>query len=150
MVDKYTNEKMFDLELNSNKVVNIKDKYVNLNFNEPTGEAETLVGKKLHKFGDLAQHSKPPSILKRTKINDNNKNEIFFNNNFIDFSKNLNEDIFYKPKTKDTQNVYEELLNLIQNYLKDQPTNFIESCLDSVISIIKKGKNEDEKKKRIE
>ncbi len=149
MVDKYTNEKMFDLELNSNKVVNIKDKYVNLNFNEPTGEAETLVGKKLHKFGDLAQHSKPP-ILKRTKINDNNKNEIFFNNNFIDFSKNLNEDIFYKPKTKDTQNVYEELLNLIQNYLKDQPTNFIESCLDSVISIIKKGKNEDEKKKRIE
>ena len=148
MVDKYTNEKMFDLELNSNKVVNIKDKYVNLNFNEPTGEAETLVGKKLHKFGDLAQHSKPP-ILKRTKINDNNKNEIFFNNNFIDFSKNLNEDIFYKPKTKDTQNVYEELLNLIQNYLKDQPTNFIESCLDSVISIIKKGKNEDEKKKEL-
>ena len=49
MVDKYTNEKMFDLELNSNKVVNVKDKYVNLNYNEPTGEAETLVGKKLHK-----------------------------------------------------------------------------------------------------
>ena len=150
MVDKYTNEKMFDLELNSNKVVNVKDKYVNLNFNEPTGEAETLVGKKLHKFGDLAQHSKPPSKLKRTKINNNNnKNEIFFNNNFVNFSKNLSEDILYKPKTKDTQNVYEELLNIIQNYLKDQPTNFIESCLDSVISIIKKAKNEDEKKKEL-
>ena len=149
MVDKYTNEKMFDLELNSNKVVNIKDKYVNLNFNEPTGEAETLVGKKLHKFGDLAQHSKPP-ILKRTKINNNNnKNELFFNNNFINFSKNLSEDILYKPKTKDTQNVYDELLNLIQNYLKDQPSIFIESALDSVIAIVKTTKNEDEKKKEL-
>ena len=60
MVDRYTAEKNFDYEINANKVIN-NDRDIPQRDNEPNGEPETLVGKNLHKFGDLVVKEKPPS-----------------------------------------------------------------------------------------
>jgi hypothetical protein len=37
------------------------------NENEPTGEAATLIGKKMARFGDLAQREKPPELVAAAK-----------------------------------------------------------------------------------
>ena len=112
MVDRYTAEKNFDYEINANKVIN-NDRDIPQRDNEPNGEPETLVGKNLHKFGDLVVKEKPPSSLQRkknkskieqliqqrTQMNRNNTN-IPNKKQLIDTS--TNELLLYKPKTKDT------------------------------------------------
>lgn len=160
MVDRYTAEKNFDYEINANKVIN-NDRDIPQRDNEPNGEPETLVGKNLHKFGDLVVKEKPPSSLQRkknkskieqliqqrTKMNTNNTN-IPNKKQLIDTS--TNELLLYKPKTKDTKTIYEDLLSLVRKYLLDQPTEQIKSALDVIIALIKSNKTDNEKKQEIE
>ena len=122
MVDRYTAEKNFDYEINANKVVN-NDRDVPQRNNEPNGEPETLVGKQLHKFGDLAVKEKPPNTLQRTKKKNMNeqllKKKKNVNSPNITYKKDYineltNEPLFYNPKTKDTISIYEELLYSIE------------------------------------
>ena len=94
----------------------------------PTGEAETLIGRKLHRFGDLAQREKiPRSYLERRK----NEEKVFG----IRKPKNENR---YNPKTKDTQSIYEDIIIMVQNFLSDQPPEYITSAVNEIIPIIKK------------
>ena len=66
MVEKYRDDYFYEYENNANKVVAISNRD-NIDVNESTGEAKTLVGKKLHRFGDLALREKAPKILKKNK-----------------------------------------------------------------------------------
>ena len=63
-VYEYTNIKYFKKDKKDND--KIKDKLKRRD--EPTGEAETLIGRKLPRFGDLAQREKiPRTYLERRK-----------------------------------------------------------------------------------
>ena len=95
---------------------------------EPTGEAETLIGRKLPRFGDLAQREKiPRTYLERRK----NEEKAFG-------SRRLKNENKYNPKTKDTQSIYEDIIILVQKYLNDQPPEFINSAVNEIIPTIKK------------
>ena len=105
-----------------------KEKDKHRKHDEPTGEAETLIGRKLHKFGDLAQREKiPRAYLERRK-----NEEKAFN---IRKSKNENR---YNPKTKDTQSIYEDIIITVQKYLSDQPPEYVNSAVNEIIPTIKK------------
>lgn len=162
MVDKYTKEKKYDYDINANKVVNT-DRDFPQRDNEPSGEPETLVGRPMHKFGDLAVKEKPPNTLtrkknrnmieklikKRAKSTNNNKyTDIGETTNLLD--KSSKEQLLYKPKTKDTLAIYEDLLNIVRKYFIDQPPEFIKSALDVIIASIKSDRSDNDKKSDIE
>ena len=127
-------DKFYDFEGNPEKP---NTKGYGRKTNEPTGEAESLIGKKLHKFGDLAQREKIPiSLLNRRK------NE--------EYSFGTVKKSSYNPKTKDTQLIYEDIMVLVQKYLTDQPPEYITSAINEIIPIIKKNDiSKEEKTKNI-
>jgi len=49
----------------------------------------------------------------------------------------INEQLLYRPKTKETNIVYEELLTIINVYLPDQPHNMLKGALDDVLATLK-------------
>ena len=103
-----------------------KDKY--RKHDEPTGEAETLIGRKLHRFGDLAQREKiPRTYLERRK----NEEKAFG-------TQKTKAENKYNPKTKDTQSIYEDIIIMVQNHLSDQPPDYISSAVNEIIPYIKK------------
>ena len=105
-----------------------KDKDKHRRHDEPTGEAETLIGRKLHRFGDLAQREKiPRNYLERRKNEEKAFGAIKM--------KNENK---YNPKTKDTQSIYEDIIIMVQNYLSDQPPEYVSSAVNEIIPYIKK------------
>ena len=96
--------------------------------NEPTGEAETLIGRKLPRFGDLAQREKiPRTYLERRK----NEEKAFG-------VRKIKGENSYNPKTKDTQSIYEDIIIMVQQYLSDQPPEYVNSAVNEIIPIIKK------------
>ena len=104
---------------------------------EPTGEAQSLIGRKLHKFGDLAQREKIPQTYLYRKKNEEN----LFR---LKHPKINNE---YNPKTKDTQSLYEDIIVMVQKYLSDQPPEYINSAVNEIIPNMKKGEMSQEDKK---
>ena len=152
MVEKYRDDYFYEYENNANKVVAISNRD-NIDVNESTGEAKTLVGKKLHRFGDLALREKAPKILKK------NKKKTLSNQLIETFTTNLNnkyitlneEKLKYYPKTKDTHSIYDDLLNIIREYYIDQSPDLIKSALDFIIFILRdEKKNEIQKKEEVE
>ena len=104
---------------------------------EPTGEAQSLIGRKLHKFGDLAQREKiPQNYLYRRK----NEEQLFK-------LKNQNIKEGYNPKTKDTKSIYEDIIVMVQKYLCDQPPEYVNSAVDEIIPNMKKSDLSQEDKK---
>ena len=152
MVERLTKEKIYDYDLNANKVLNTQNKDYSQRDNEPSGEPETLVGKKLAPFGDLAIREKPPSVLSsQTKHTKRLIDRVRKKNTSIPLSSNNptynsaipsinSEHLLYQPKTHETKLTYEELLNIVQKYLIDQPPQYITSALDVIIASIR---NED-------
>ena len=104
---------------------------------EPTGEAQSLIGRKLHKFGDLAQREKiPQNYLYRRK----NEEQLFR-------LKNQNIKEGYNPKTKDTKSIYEDIIVMVQKYLCDQPPEYVNSAVNEIIPNMKKSDLSQEDKK---
>ena len=63
----------------------------------------------------------------------------------------LQEDLVYRPKTKETRAYYEQLLNLVQKHLGDISTNDLKSAADEVIAILKtENMNDKERKREVE
>ena len=137
MVERYRDDAIFEYENNANKVVAISNRDNIPDINESTGEAKTLVGKKLHRFGDLALREKPPKNIKKSK------NKSLSNQLMETFTSNLNkkynslseEKLNYYPKTKDTHSIYDDLLNIVREYFTDQSPSLIKSAL-SIIPLI--------------
>ena len=96
--------------------------------NEPTGEAETLIGRKLPRFGDLAQREKIP----RTYLDRRKNEEKAFG------ARKIKGENRYNPKTKDTQSIYEDIIIMVQKYLSDQPPEYVNSAVNEIIPFIKK------------
>jgi pre-mRNA-splicing helicase BRR2 len=126
--------------------------------NEPTGEPDTLIGKfaysnflgrNLPKFGDKVVREKPPKAEpKKPTVTSKQPSSNVYNpkkkTRIIDSKEDLGnldhdvgEQLIYRPKGKETQAVYEDLLGLVHHYLPDQDQNVLKGALDTILAIIK-------------
>lgn len=104
---------------------------------EPTGEGETLKGKKLSSMGDKAKpyNQKVSKSLISTKKDSNvvKKSESLMKNN-INFEVYSN--LLYKPKTKESISIYKELLKLISQLFSDESSETIMKILDEILAVL--------------
>ncbi len=59
----------------------------------------------------------------------------------------INEQLTYKPKTKETQQVYEDLLTIVKNKLEDESHSTIKGALDEVLAVLKTDNKRDSVRK---
>ena len=63
----------------------------------------------------------------------------------------IQEDLVYRPKTKETKAYYEQMLVIVQKHMGDHSLETIKGALDEVISILKsEGVKDAERKLQIE
>lgn len=67
MSDRYVQGTKYQYSLNSNLVIS-GGRGGGPNENEPSGEGDTLAGKKLATFGDRAQRERPPEVIAQEKM----------------------------------------------------------------------------------
>ncbi|EGC38998.1 DEAD/DEAH box helicase [Dictyostelium purpureum] len=134
---------------------------------EPKGEPETLWGRVRGNMGDRVTYGKPVELLekmqnlkrKETEKNGGEQTESIIPKKMKN-QQGINGDTgsghkssgsapmdilsatdsfqgIYKPKTKETRLVYENMLTFIQSYLGDQPTDIVKAALDEILSILK-------------
>ena len=53
----------------------------------------------------------------------------------------IEEDLIYRPKTKDTKAIYEQLLALVQKKMGDCSLETIKGALDEILAILKSETN---------
>eukprot|EP01127_Copromyxa_protea_P004841 TRINITY_DN1465_c0_g2_i1.p1 TRINITY_DN1465_c0_g2~~TRINITY_DN1465_c0_g2_i1.p1 ORF type:complete len:2175 (-),score=565.90 TRINITY_DN1465_c0_g2_i1:144-6668(-) len=122
---------------------------------EPTGEPESLKGQLIHAFGDRAVTTKAPvEKVEKKKVNEEKKakkrgaaqvDDAFFaslrrptkrtRTTVLDTDEL--DGVKYHPKTRETRQSYESLLNFVRQKLGDQQQSVIMSCADEVLSILK-------------
>ncbi|KAL8442387.1 hypothetical protein Emed_007299 [Eimeria media] len=163
MAEAFERFKRFEYRQNSNLVLQ-RDPYLTgapggAHQGEPTGEPETLAGRKLYPMGDKAERGlkkeekekigkrrakqKEGGISKRTKL------DIKKGATVLD--ADVTENFFYRPTTRATHQVYEQLLVILQQQLGDQPDEVLRGAADEVLQVLKEdGIREGERKKNIE
>jgi len=66
-------------------------------------------------------------------------------------SVQIEEDLVYRPKSRETRVVYEQMLNLVQRHMGDHSLETIKGALDEVLAILKsEGVSDAERKQEIE
>lgn len=142
-MEKRIKDTMFDYELNSNTISFAERKKQS---NEPTGEADTLKGKKLYKMGDKANPSNKNKKFEKKEtplIGDGNKTKeakslakktVSLDKSKISFDQYTN--ILYKPKTKESTESYRELLKIISTFIPDQSSETIIRVLDEILALL--------------
>ncbi|CAF1042145.1 unnamed protein product [Adineta steineri] len=98
------------------------------------------------RMGDRVQHTRPQSINKKQKINDNNslgydttrfKNLSLFNDT---------SNVSYEPKTEETKQIYKILLNFIQETIGDQVPNILSDAAYEILCILKNDRLRDKER----
>jgi len=123
---------------------------------QPTGEAVSLAGRELEKFGGLATHEKPPSQPKQStkpkEIFDPMREENLptYRSDANILNIEIGEKTLYRPRTRETRVLYEQLLAIIQRYIGDVPQETIRGAADQVLAILKMEERDANKKKEIE
>jgi len=160
MVDQLVKKQQYEYKATASLVV--RTERGKLRGNEPSGEAASLVGKKLEKFGDLAVREKPPGPLKeKDKEKSQKKKEIFdptremaapgFRASGHVLETNIGDEQLYRPRTRETRALYEELLSIIQRHMGDASQAEIRGAADQALAILKTDPTRDaEKKKELE
>lgn len=97
--------------------------------NEPTGEADTLKGKIVHKMGDLFRQSKPPESVRQSF------SKKIISKTAVDVT--VSGGLLYYPKTSETRAVYENMLSMMQGYLGDQPNEMFRDAVDQILAVLK-------------
>lgn len=133
---------------------------------EPTGEPETLWGRiNPRSFGDRAVQTKPPELEEKLNKSRKKKERDAADPDVPrrDAKRrrraaaaaqrevsvlSLNDDVVYKPQTKETRAAYEALLSVIQQQFGGQPLDVLGGAADEVLTVLKndKIKNPDKKK----
>ena len=65
----------------------------------------------------------------------------------------IEEDLVYRPKTRETKDVYETMLNFVAKKMGDYPLQTIKGALDEIIAILKSeggGQTDSERKAEVE
>jgi hypothetical protein len=125
------------------------------------------VGAKLHTFGDRVQKEKPDQVQKKALQNEEAKNK---RKDQAKGSKvhsktvtqqaaakqtvlttDIQEDLYYRPKSRETMMVYDQMLSIVQRNMGDHSLEIIKGALDEVLAILKaEGLSAVERKSGIE
>lgn len=73
-------------------------------------------------------------------------NKLLQNTNISLDNLEINEQLVYRPKTKETNITYEELLTIIHCYLPDQPHMMLKGALDDILATLKTENMKDTEK----
>ena len=119
-------------------------------------------------MGDKVQREKPENLKKEkellgkkkyrnitqtnnTIINPKKKTKITSSKNYSITKLDIGEQLTYKPRTKETQQVYEELLTMVQVKLDSESHSTIKGALDEILAILKiDDKRDSDRKSEIE
>lgn len=126
--------------------------------NEPTGEAESLVGRIDPKsMGSRVVKSQVQDVEKKRKAAENDDYGVVKKKyvsggpsqfaNVLQASAEL-DGLHYIPRTDETRGVYELILAMVQSALGDQTTEVVRSATDTAIEILKDDNMRDLDKKR--
>ncbi|KAI8793415.1 U5 small nuclear ribonucleoprotein 200 kDa helicase [Biomphalaria glabrata] len=158
MADATARSLQYEYKANSNLVLSVDRTLIDRRArDEATGEVMSLVGKLTNtRMGDKALKSKPPMMeerkLKRRKRDEAQHDMIKMKGTTL-LSEGIDEmvGILYRPKTTETRQTYEVLLNFIQAALGDQPRDVLCGAADEVLIVLKNDRMKDkEKKKEVE
>ena len=127
---------------------------------EPTGEVLPLSQTVLStKMGDKYQRTKPKlldeKVVKKQKKTDDACSKLdttkFKGQSVLSEDYEGTSNILYRPKTYETKQNYEIILNFIQEFIGDQPRDVLCGTADEILICLKNEKLKDkEKKKEIE
>ncbi|KJP85559.1 hypothetical protein AK88_04825 [Plasmodium fragile] len=166
MAEEYEKYKRFEYRMNSNLVLQREGPVPN--FNEPTGESESLAGRLKHKMGDKVEYTKPTSHSRRKDepfVRSNKRKDLMFddsrkkmrrgNNGMIKersvLSINLQDIFMYKPSTKYTEKMFSNVMGTVRSIIGDHTGDIINSACNEVLFILKNEKlSNEEKKKQVE
>ncbi|CDR96330.1 U5 small nuclear ribonucleoprotein [Babesia bigemina] len=141
MAEQYERFKRFEYRTNSNLVLQ-RDGH-GPKANEATGEPESLATRLKYKMGDKVTYSVPKRTTdnKRLHTVDTSRGPAKHRRTRLDLKKGesvLNVDItdsgYYVPSSLATRNKYEEILNLLQETLVDQPQEVLKGAFDEVMT----------------
>ncbi|EKX73191.1 U5 small ribonucleoprotein-specific helicase, putative [Theileria equi strain WA] len=142
MAEQYERFKRFEYRMNSNLV--IQREGPGPRQGESTGEPESLVGRLKHRMGDRVSYTsvKPRSekLKSRSMIDApkrKQKAQLDVNANDSVLNVDLSVGTFYVPSSNYTRAKYEELLNMLQQSLGDQPQDVLKGALEEVLFILK-------------
>ena len=151
MADKVARFKQYEYRANSNLV--LQAERTGPRVIEPTGEVESLRGRLGGAMGDRVQYGRPPEDMlakmrKRAKENRKRENQIIKKaQKETVLSAKIDQSV-YKPKTRENRAVYENILDILQNILIDQPSSVLESCVDELLYLYKKENLVEQERKR--
>ncbi|PFH35874.1 putative activating signal cointegrator 1 complex subunit 3 family 1 ASCC3L1 [Besnoitia besnoiti] len=159
MAEEFERFKRFEYRQNSNLVLQ-RDTSTGaapaVHLGEPTGEPESLAGRKLYPMGDkvergLKKEDKPAAKHadpKRAKLR---RNKLDIKRGATVLDADVSEIFFYKPTTQQTRLVYEQLLVTLQQQLGDQADEVLKGAADEVLAALKvDGCKDSERKKNVE
>jgi len=139
----------------ANQVVNIREK--GIKSNEPSGEAESLIGRiRPSQFGDKAVHAKPPESMRQKKpekkaqtqaLNEKKRARVEADKGLNIMNVDITEDLIYRPKTKENRLVYDQLITSINRILEDEPQDVLRGITDEVLACLKLEEKKDTDKK---
>ncbi|EUD65104.1 adenosinetriphosphatase [Plasmodium inui San Antonio 1] len=167
MAEEYEKYKRFEYRMNSNLVLQREGPIPN--FNEPTGESESLAGKLKHKMGDKVEYTKPTrqsrrrdepfrrSVKRKDPLFDGNRKKIRRGGTSGSIKEtsvlsiNLQDIFMYKPSTKYTEKMFSNVMGAVRTIIGDQTGDIINSACNEILLILKNEKlSNEEKKKQVE
>ncbi|OQS00330.1 pre-mRNA-splicing helicase BRR2, partial [Thraustotheca clavata] len=119
---------------------------------EPTGEVESLRGKNLPSMGDRAQRAEAPKINKKKRKQETTDGGVSVKKLFVgkDILKRTEESFSYVPSNDVSRAAYEEMLQVMTQYMGDQPTEIMADAAEEILQIIKsEAYRDDEKHKEV-
>lgn len=113
------------------------------------------------KMGDLVTRSRPTELMEKMKkrrqvVQEEDEKVVRFKkqqgpSSVLAAASEILEQGAYRPRTKETQHAYEELLSFVQHHIGTQPREVLASGADEVIAILKdESRNDREKKAAVE
>eukprot|EP00292_Cryptomonas_paramecium_P033522 CAMPEP_0113700572 /NCGR_PEP_ID=MMETSP0038_2-20120614/24047_1 /TAXON_ID=2898 /ORGANISM="Cryptomonas paramecium" /LENGTH=366 /DNA_ID=CAMNT_0000624275 /DNA_START=8 /DNA_END=1104 /DNA_ORIENTATION=+ /assembly_acc=CAM_ASM_000170 len=144
MAEEHARWKQYEYSLNSNLVLT-SDRKARGGDNEPSGEAESLASKKLHRMGDKVLFSKPAALVEKKEKIDKRRLERAQKDAVRKKSKvgtsALADAVIelgsYRPKTETSRLAYEQLLNFLVTFMGEQPNDVLRGAADEVLSVLK-------------
>eukprot|EP00124_Ichthyophonus_hoferi_P001685 Ihof_evm4s95 gene=Ihof_evmTU4s95 len=154
MADERARMSQYEYKANSNLVLQADRSLISrVNRDEPTGEVMSLRDKLVGiKMGERAERARPPEMAERKakrQKKDMKREEL---KNKMKTTSLMTDDLFaglaYRPKTRETRQIYELVLSFIQSLLGDQPRDVICGAADEVLVVLKDGSTKDIEKKK--
>lgn len=165
MAERFEAFRRFDYHLNSNLVIQ-KESH-GPSQNEPTGEPESLAGRKLYSMGDKVMRTTPKElreITSKKKADALQKSRRDAKALNLAAAKRFKRDIkggpgileaeisdvkTYQPTTRETTIIYEQLLNEVTTLLGDQPEDVLLDAAGEVIRACRDSEMKDTQKKSL-